>query len=193
MTIMQEKERNNVLRRIYNRIFRVKTVAISKEEQWRARGVKIGKNFDAPDSVIDYCFGFLVTIGDNVTLSGTTVLAHDGSTKKILGYSKVGNVVIGNNVFVGYGSIILPNVHIGNNVIVGAGTIVSKDIPDNVVVVQGKDSTYRVLCTYDEYIEKNKKNLEILPVSNILFKDRTPEQQKEWCNVLEKSRGGYDL
>lgn len=182
-----------MLRRIYNRIFRVKTVAISKEEQWRARGVKIGKNFDAPDSVIDYCFGFLVTIGDNVTLSGTTVLAHDGSTKKILGYSKVGNVVIGNNVFVGYGSIILPNVHIGNNVIVGAGTIVSKDIPDNVVVVQGKDSTYRVLCTYDEYIEKNKKNLEILPVSNILFKDRTPEQQKEWCNVLEKSRGGYDL
>ena len=72
-------------------------------------------------------------------MSGTTVLAHDGSTKKILGYSKVGNVVIGNNVFVGYGSIILPNVRIGNNVIVGAGTIVSKDIPDNVVVVQGKE------------------------------------------------------
>ena len=64
---------------------------------------------------------------------------------------------IGNNVFVGYGSIILPNVRIGNNVIVGAGTIVSKDIPDNVVVVQGKESTYRILCSYDEYVEKNSK------------------------------------
>lgn len=128
-----------IFRKIYNHILSSKK-SISKEDQWRERGVRIGKNFDAPDSVIDYCFGFLVTIGDNVTLSGTTVLAHDGSTKKILGYSKVGNVVIGNNVFVGYGSIILPNVRIGNNVIVGAGTIVSKDIPDNVVVVQGKES-----------------------------------------------------
>lgn len=133
-----------IFRKIYNHILSSKK-SISKEDQWRERGVRIGKNFDAPDSVIDYCFGFLVTIGDNVTLSGTTVLAHDGSTKKILGYSKVGNVVIGNNVFVGYGSIILPNVRIGNNVIVGAGTIVSKDIPDNVVVVQGKECKFRLI------------------------------------------------
>lgn len=157
-----------IFRKIYNHILSSKK-SISKEDQWRERGVRIGKNFDAPDSVIDYCFGFLVTIGDNVTLSGTTVLAHDGSTKKILGYSKVGNVVIGNNVFVGYGSIILPNVRIGNNVIVGAGTIVSKDIPDNVVVVQGKESTYRILCSYDEYVEKNKQKINNLPVSNILL------------------------
>lgn len=160
-----------IFRKIYNHILSSKK-SISKEDQWRERGVRIGKNFDAPDSVIDYCFGFLVTIGDNVTLSGTTVLAHDGSTKKILGYSKVGNVVIGNNVFVGYGSIILPNVRIGNNVIVGAGTIVSKDIPDNVVVVQGKESTYRILCSYDEYVEKNKQKINNLPVSNILFEQR---------------------
>lgn len=168
-----------IFRKIYNHILSSKK-SISKEDQWRERGVRIGKNFDAPDSVIDYCFGFLVTIGDNVTLSGTTVLAHDGSTKKILGYSKVGNVVIGNNVFVGYGSIILPNVRIGNNVIVGAGTIVSKDIPDNVVVVQGKESTYRILCSYDEYVEKNKQKINNLPVSNILFEQRSSEQQEDW-------------
>lgn len=172
-----------IFRKIYNHILSSKK-SISKEDQWRERGVRIGKNFDAPDSVIDYCFGFLVTIGDNVTLSGTTVLAHDGSTKKILGYSKVGNVVIGNNVFVGYGSIILPNVRIGNNVIVGAGTIVSKDIPDNVVVVQGKESTYRILCSYDEYVEKNKQKINNLPVSNILFEQRSSEQQEDWRNLL---------
>ncbi|MFR9073770.1 MAG: acyltransferase [Blautia sp.] len=171
-----------IFRKIYNHILSSKK-SISKEDQWRERGVRIGKNFDAPDSVIDYCFGFLVTIGDNVTLSGTTVLAHDGSTKKILGYSKVGNVVIGNNVFVGYGSIILPNVRIGNNVIVGAGTIVSKDIPDNVVVVQGKESTYRILCSYDEYVEKNKQKINNLPVSNILFEQRSSEQQEDWRNL----------
>ena len=41
---------------------------------------------------------------------------------------------IGNNVFVGSGSIILPGVTIGNNVIVGAGSVVRTDIPDDSVV-----------------------------------------------------------
>ncbi len=167
--------------------------AMTKVDQWRARGVTIGKNFDGPDSAIDYCFGHLVTIGDNVTISGTTILAHDGSTKKFLGYSKVGPVTIGNNVFIGYGCVVLPNVTIGNNVIVGAGTVISKDIPDNVVVVRGTDTTYRVLCTFDEYIEKQRKRLNELPVSNILFTDKTDEQWTEWKQELYKSGGGFDL
>ncbi|MCQ2514711.1 MAG: acyltransferase [Ruminococcus sp.] len=166
---------------------------MTKVEQWRANGVTIGENFDGPDSIIDFCFGHLVTIGDNVTISGTTILAHDGSTKKILGYSKVGPVTIGNNVFIGYGSIILPNTKIGNNVIVGAGTVVSKDIPDNVVVVRGTDSAYRVICSYDEYVEKQKKLLKEKPVSDILFTDKTPEQWSEWKKRLTESNGGYDL
>lgn len=166
---------------------------LTKEDQWRARGVTIGKNFDGPDSVIDYCFGHLVTIGDNVTISGTTILAHDGSTKKFLGYSKVGPVMIGDNVFIGYGCVVLPNVTIGNNVIVGAGTVISKSIPDNVVVVQGTGTTYRVLCTFDEYIEKHRRRMEILPVSNILFTQRTKDQWMQWKDELMKSNGGFDL
>ena len=122
---------------IYSLGIRKKPPTLSKEEQWRARGVTIGKNFDGPDSTIDYCFGHLVTIGDNVTISGTTILAHDGTTKKALGYCKVAPVKIGNDVFIGYGSVILPGVTIGNKVIVGAGTICSRDIPDNSVVVRG--------------------------------------------------------
>lgn len=165
----------------------------TKEEQWRARGVTIGKNFDGPDSTIDYCFGHLVTIGDNVTISGTTILAHDGSTKKFLGYSKVAPVTIGNNVFIGYGCIVLPGVTIGNNVIVGAGTVISKDIPDNVVVVRGFNSEYRVLCTFDEYIAKQRKRMEELPVSDILFADRTDEQWEQWKLELNKATGGFDL
>lgn len=166
---------------------------MSREEQWRARGVTIGNNFDGPDSTIDYCFGHLVTIGDNVTISGTTILAHDGTTKKFLGYSKVGPVTIGDNVFIGYGCIVLPNVTIGSKVIVGAGTVISKDIPDNVVVVQGTDSTYRVLCTFDEYIEKQRSRMQKLPVSNILFTDRTEAQWAQWKQELTASGGGFDL
>lgn len=40
-------------------------------------------------------------------------------------------VRIGDDVWIGGGSIILPGVTIGNNVIIGAGSVVTKDVPDN--------------------------------------------------------------
>jgi maltose O-acetyltransferase len=182
-----------LLNKILYRLGLKKRPVLSKVEQWRARGVTIGENFDGPDSAIDYCFGHLVTIGDNVTISGTTILAHDGSTKKFLGYSKVAPVTIGDNVFIGYGCIVLPGVTIGSNVIVGAGTVISKDIPDNVVVVQGSDSTYRILGTFDEYISKQRQRMFELPVSDIHFLDRTECQWAEWKQELNRHGAGFDL
>lgn len=43
--------------------------------------------------------------------------------------------VIGDNVFIGAGAVILGNIHIGNNVTIGANAVILQDIPDNVVVV----------------------------------------------------------
>lgn len=45
-----------------------------------------------------------------------------------------GEVVIGNNVWLGDKVAILAGVHIGNNVIVAANAVVTRDIPDNCVV-----------------------------------------------------------
>lgn len=42
--------------------------------------------------------------------------------------------VIGDNVFVGTGAIIIGGIHIGNNVKIGAGALVNKDVPDNCTV-----------------------------------------------------------
>ena len=42
-------------------------------------------------------------------------------------------VIIGNNVWIGGGAIIMPGVTIGNNVVIGAGSVVTKNIPDNVI------------------------------------------------------------
>ena len=36
-----------------------------------------------------------------------------------------------NNVWIGWGVIILPGVTIGNNVVIGVGSVVTKDVPDN--------------------------------------------------------------
>ena len=44
-------------------------------------------------------------------------------------------VVIGSDVWVGGGSIILPGITIGSRTVIGAGSVVTKDIPDDVVAV----------------------------------------------------------
>lgn len=44
-------------------------------------------------------------------------------------------IVIGENVWIGGASVILPNVTIGNNTTIGAGSVVTKNIPANVVAV----------------------------------------------------------
>lgn len=75
----------------------------------------------------------------------------------------------------------------------GAGTIISKDIPDNVVVVRGTDSTYRYLSTFDEYIEKQRKRMEELPAFDTLFTDKTEEQWKEEKQQLDEIGAGFDL
>ena len=163
---------------------------MTKVEQCRARGVKIGDNVDLINAEIDYCFGHLITIGNNVTITNSVVLAHDASTKKELGYSKIGCVDIGDNVFIGYGSIILPNVRIGNKVIVGAGTVVSKDIPDNVVVV-GPNA--KIIGTYDDYMDKNRNRMKECPVSNVLFCDKTEAEWDTLYKEVKVKKGGFDL
>jgi acetyltransferase-like isoleucine patch superfamily enzyme len=47
----------------------------------------------------------------------------------------IGPITIGNNVFIGYGTLTLPGITIGDNVVIGAGSVVSKDIPSHVLVV----------------------------------------------------------
>lgn len=42
-------------------------------------------------------------------------------------------VIIGDNVWIGGGAIIMPGVTIGDNVVIGAGSVVTKDIPGNTV------------------------------------------------------------
>lgn len=49
--------------------------------------------------------------------------------------SQTAPVVIGKNVWIGGGCIILPGVTIGDNTTIGAGSVVTKSIPDNVLAV----------------------------------------------------------
>lgn len=178
-----------ILQKIHKLLFHEKKDIISI---LRGRGVSIGENVDILDSYIDGCHGHLITIGNNVTITGARILAHDASTKKFIGYTKIGFVTIGNNVFIGNGAIILPGTNIGNNVIIGAGAIVASDVPDNSVMV---GNPARKLCNCDEYIEKNWQRLngDDVFVSNKLFCDRTDEEWKDLRIGLSEKEYGFDL
>ena len=100
------------------------------------RGMKVGKDFNRQQGCfLDPTHCFLITIGDDVTMSiRVTVMAHDASTKKNLGYTKIGQVHIGNHVFIGANTTILPGVTIGDYAVIGAGSIVTHDVQARTVV-----------------------------------------------------------
>lgn len=122
-------------------------------------GMKVGKNFKRLNGVIlDPSHCWLIEIGDNVTMAPRVhILCHDASTKQFLNYTKIGRVSIGNNAFLGAETVVLPGVNIGNNVIIGANSTVTHDIPDNMVVA---GSPARIICTLEEYLQKEKRRME---------------------------------
>ncbi len=157
----------------------------------RKRGVKVGENVSINTKNIDYGHGFLISIGSNVTIAlDAVILAHDASTKPFLGYSKVGKVEIGNDVFIGAGAIVLPNVRIGNRVIVGAGCLVNRNIPENSVVV---GNPARVIGSFDEYIEKNRQLMKKVPVYDTYWPNKTALQIEEMQNELQIGKIGFDI
>lgn len=126
-------------------------------EKLRMQGVTIGESVKIYNSFVDVAWGELITIGNRVTISYSTILAHDASMQAGTGKVKVGKVIIKDDVFIGYQSIILPNVTIGNKVVIGAGTVVAKDIPDNSVCL---GNPMRIIETWDNYMEKQQKQID---------------------------------
>ncbi|WP_211829147.1 acyltransferase [Kistimonas asteriae] len=104
---------------------------------------------------------YLISIGDNFySSSNVQFITHDGSVnvlrnlyKKYANTDLFGKIIIGNNVFLGYGVAVLPNSIIGDNVIVGAGSIVKGTIKSNSVYA-GVPAKYKM--SIEQYLEKNK-------------------------------------
>ena len=147
-------------------------------------GGVVGKNLYVYDSNIDFPFSFLLQIGDNVTITHARILLHDASLRRKNGYTKIGTVSIGNNVFIGADSTLLPGISIGDNVVIGAGTVVAKDIPSNSVAI---GNPCRILRTYEEFLDREKSNIKSSIVIEKLPDDFTDEEKKQ----LIKCRVGY--
>lgn len=152
------------------------------------RGLVVGKNFHCMGGVIiDPAHCWHITIGNNVTLAPRVhILAHDTSTKMFLGYTRVSNVTIGDNVFIGAGTIVLPGVSIGNNVVIGAGSVVSRDIPDGCVAL---GNPAKVVKSLEEYLNKEKERMKDDNVFGDEYTLRNPNfGEKERSKMLKVAK-----
>lgn len=175
------------MRRLYSRL-----KALIKGEQnldkLIKRGLIVGTNFTRMGGVIiDPSHCWHITIGDNVILAPRVhILSHDASTKVFLNYTRVANTRIGDNVFIGAGTIVLPGVTIGNNVIIGAGSVVTRDIPDRSVAA---GNPARIIKSLDAFLEKEKLKMssenvfdERFTLRNEAFGEAERKEMLESCN-----------
>jgi len=79
-----------------------------------------------------------IEIGNDV-LCGANTLITDFDWHGILPHERKTSpgdsrpIIIGNNVFIGYGTVVLKGVSIGDNSVIGANSVVTKSIPANVI------------------------------------------------------------
>lgn len=123
--------------------------------------IEIGENFFA-----NYNFIVLdvakVIIGDNVQIAPNVAIYTAGHPlhpeMRNSGYEYGISVTVGNNVWIGGNTVILPGVTIGDNVVIGAGSVVGKDIPDNMIAVGNPLRFIREITEEDRpFYYKNRK------------------------------------
>lgn len=95
-------------------------------------GVNFYANFN--NVFLDVC---PITIGDNC-MFGPDVKLYTAThpldpTERNSGLEYAKPITIGDNVWIGGNSTVVPGVNVGNNVVIAAGSVVTKDVPDNVV------------------------------------------------------------
>lgn len=165
----------NKFKKVYLKIY-IKLISQNTYHKYLKKiGVNIGNGCYIDKSALIGTEPYLINIGNNVRITkGVQFITHDGSLWVLRNLKKVdkntdkfGKIKIGNNVNIGWNTIIMPGVTIGNNVMIGAGSIVTKSIPSNSVAV---GVPARVIESVDEYYEKNKKNFMITRAMN--FKEK---------------------
>ena len=168
----------------------------SPEKYARTLGVKIGSG----------CFigikdwgaePYLIEIGDNCAITaGVKIFTHGGARvlrHKYPDFDCFGKVIIGNYVYLGNNTLVMPGCTIGNNVLCAAGSVVTKSIPSGWVVA---GNPAKFVCTIEEFEIKNlkynthskmmgpedKKSL-LLSMDETLF-IKKQQLRKEWTRIL---------
>lgn len=148
-----------------------------KIRKYRLNGAIIGQSVRA-FSPISSAEPYLLKVGDNVTIAtGVKFITHDNSAIKLYKNATdfVGSITIGNNVFIGANSILLPGVSIADNCIIGAGAVVCRSYMIPGTVLAGNPA--KPIGTIDKMQEKYKMNI---------FDFRNKDRKSEILNNPER-------
>lgn len=164
-----------VLVKLFGKMISVFGVSRKKlmSKWFRHYGMKVGDNCTICCNIMP-SEPYLITIGDNVTISAPVqLLTHDNSIIKLSrgGVTDTfGAVRIGDNCFIGAGSIILPGVTLAENIVVAAGSVVTKSFFESNIIIGGNPA--EKITTWELSLEKNIKYAQ-----NI--KGLSPKEKKE--------------
>ena len=153
----------------------------------RSQGVKIGEGCRLL-CLTAGTFGsepYLVKLGNHVSVTaGVQFVTHDGGVwifrQEHPDIDVFKPITIGNNVFIGINSIIMPGVTIGDNCVIGAGSVVSKDIPSGSVAAGVPAKTLR---TAEEYKQKILDNA--LHVRSLSHAEKRSFLEKHFFGEIE--------
>ena len=123
--------------------------------------IEVGENFFANYNLVILDVG-KVKIGDNAQIAPNVAIYTAGHPihpdSRNSGYEYGIDITIGDNVWIGGNTCIMPGVTVGSNVVIGAGSVVTKDLPDNVIAVGNPCKVIREITEADrDYYFRDRK------------------------------------
>lgn len=134
---------------------------------------KVGKNVYVEPNI--FCgFGFNIEVGDNFYANNNCNWVDPGKItfgknvfigpncgfytahhpidreQRNQGLEYAGSIMVGDDVWIGGNTVVLPGVTIGSDVVIGAGSIVTHDIPDHVVAAGNPCRVLRKITDEDK-------------------------------------------
>ena len=137
--------------------------------------IEVGENFFANYNFLILDVG-KVYIGDNAQIAPNVSIYTAGHPihpdSRNSGYEYGIDVKIGNNVWIGGNTCIMPGVTIGDNVVIGAGSVVTKDIPSNTIAFGNPCKVIRKITEKDR---------------DCYYRDRKFDvEDYKWCSDYQK-------
>jgi serine O-acetyltransferase len=114
---------------------------------WLPSSAKIGKNFTVGYWGLGIVIHSNLVIGDNCQINQNVTLGRNFGDEKV--------PIIGNDVYIGAGSVVFGEITIGNNVIIGSNSLINRSIPDNCTAV-GNPFKIIVYGRKEKYFEMDK-------------------------------------
>ena len=158
---LEQEKREALLKEMFGDIGEGCYIEPPFHANWAGKHVHFGNNVYANFNLTlvddtDIYVGDKVMFGPNVTVATAGHPIDPELRYQAMQYNIP--VHIGENVWIGANSVVLPGVTIGDNSVIGAGSVVTKDIPANVVAVGNPCRVLREIGEHDrEYYYKDRK------------------------------------